>query len=59
MCWVVLPPNTTPRNMISIKIGTENIQRVSHAKFLGIIIDETLNWGPHIDYVAKNIASGS
>ena len=34
-----LCPNTTQRNMISIKIGTENIQRVSHAKFLGIIID--------------------
>ena len=56
---VFSPPNTTQRNMISIKIGTENIQRVSHGKFLGIIIDETLNWGPHIDYVAKKIASGS
>ena len=44
---------------LSIKIVTENIQRVSHAKFLGIIIDETLNWGSHIDYVAKKIASGS
>ena len=49
-------PNTAKTNMISIKIGTENIQRVSH---LGIIIDETLNWGPHIDYVANKIASGS
>ena len=27
--------------------------------FLGIIIDETLNWGPHIDYVAKKIDSES
>ena len=53
------PPSTTQSNMISIKIGTENIQRVSHAKFLGIIIDETLNWGPRIDYVAKKIGSGS
>ena len=54
---VFWPPSTTQRNMISIKIGTENIQRVSHAMFLGIIIDETVNWGPHIDYVAKKIAS--
>ena len=56
---VFSPPNTTQRNMISIQIGTVNIQRVCHAKLFGIIIDETLNWGPHIDYVAKKIASGS
>ena len=32
---------------------------LSRAKFLGIIIDDTLNWGPHIDYVAQKISCGS
>ena len=27
--------------------------------FLGSIIDENVDWGPHIDYVASKIASGS
>ena len=38
---------------------TENIQRVSPATILGIIINVTLDWGLHIDYVARKITCGS
>ncbi len=43
----------------SICLGNEVIERVDHAKFLGIYIDDGLEWDQHIHYVAKKIASGS
>ena len=43
----------------SIKIGHENIQRVGHAKFLGIWVDDELEWDKHIEHVSKKIASGT
>ena len=42
----------------SIRIGDEIIPRVNHAKFLGIYIDELLEWGYHIDHIIKKIANG-
>lgn len=43
-----------------IKINGTEIEKVSENKFLGIIIDDKLNWKPHIKYIqnkiSKNIA---
>ena len=36
-----------------IKIGNDDINQKNHVKFLGVIIDETLNWKQHI-LAAKN-----
>jgi hypothetical protein len=33
------------------------IAEVSHIKFLGLIIDDTLSWNLHIDKVMKRLAS--
>ena len=58
--FVVFAPHSVNTNDItSLKLGDNTIERVSHAKFLGIIIDEDLDWGHHIDHVAKKVASGS
>ena len=58
--FVVFAPHSVNTNDItSLKLGDNTIERVSHAKFLGIIIDEDLEWGHHIDHVAKKVASGS
>ena len=43
----------------NITLGTQNLQRVNCAKFLGIYIDDELEWGDHIDHISKKIASGS
>ena len=43
----------------NITLGTQNIQRVNCAKFLGIYIDDELEWGDHIGHISKKIASGS
>jgi len=41
---------------INIKIDNNLIDRVSHTKFLGIIIDEKLNWKLHINYVSGKVS---
>ena len=59
--FVVFAPHTVNKtnDITSLKLGDNNIESVSHAKFLGIIIGEDLDWGHHIDHVAKKVASGS
>ena len=40
-----------------IKIGNQKLKKVDKVKFLGIIIDDKLNWEPHIDHLAQNLKS--
>ena len=46
-------------NEMTIKLGDQIIRRVNNAKFLGIHIDDELQWGAHIDHLSKQLASGS
>ena len=41
---------------MNIKIDNNIINRVSYTKFLGIIIDEKLNWKQHINYVSGKVS---
>ena len=36
-----------------LHIGFDGISRVSSTKTLGVLVDENITWGNHIDYVAK------
>ena len=40
-------------NEMTIKLGGQIIRRVNNAKFLGIHIDDELQWGAHIDHLSK------
>ena len=40
----------------SIFVITINVTRVQSSKFLGIIIDENLNWKPHIQLVKSKLS---
>ena len=42
-----------------LKLGVHNIDRVNYVKFLGIYIDDRLEWGEHIQHISKKISSGS
>ena len=42
----------------SIQIGNDTINKVTHVRFLGIIIDEMLDWHRHIDHCTNKISSG-
>ena len=41
----------------AIFINGQKISKVNHTKFLGVIIDDKLCWGPHIDYLVKKLRS--
>ena len=45
-------------NEMTIKLGGQIIRRVNNANFLGIHIDDELQWGAHIDHLSKKLASG-
>ena len=42
---------------IELKSDDICIQNVSKQKFLGVYIDENLNWSAHIDYLRLNVSS--
>ena len=40
---------------VPLKRVTHFLKRVSHCKYLGIVIDEHLDWGKHIEYLCKKV----
>ena len=41
----------------AIFINGKEITKVTYTKFLGIVIDNKLNWEPHVDYIRKKLRS--
>ena len=44
-------------NNYNVNIGSEIIKRVQHTKFLGLIIDDQLQWAAHIKHVKSKLSS--
>jgi hypothetical protein len=43
---------------INLRLSNENITRVNSTKFLGMIIDDKLNWQDHISHTKNKMSSG-
>ena len=43
---------------LNVSIDGQLLERVEFTKFLGIFIDEKLNWKKHIDHIASKIYKG-
>ena len=56
--FMLFTPKWFPRNMDNITIGGKQIIEVNETKFLWVIIDNDLNWKPHITYIIKKVAKG-
>ena len=41
---------------IRIKLGRKTINRVNYIKYLGILVDSTLSWKPHVTELAKKLS---
>ena len=52
----ILFRNRSADTDITICINTINVTRVQSSKFLGIIIDENLNWKPHMQLVKSKLS---
>ena len=46
--------NRTPRNEVILR--NEEVQRVNKAKFLGVIVDQYVNWKDHISMISQKIS---
>lgn len=46
-----------PENNLNIQIDGQLITKVQKAKYLGLILDERLNWCHRIDHITNKITS--
>ena len=46
------------RNNISISLNSVPLEQVNHTNFLGVVIDNKLDWSNHISYIKAEIAKG-
>jgi hypothetical protein len=42
-----------------VHLGSDVIKRISSIKFLGIIVDDGLEWTDHISYISKKVSKGA
>ena len=56
--FMLITPIIFHRNMDDIIIDGKQIMEVNETKFLGVIINNNLNWKPHITYISKKFAKG-
>ena len=56
-CARVRPYADTNDKSRAIFINGQQITKVESTKFLGVVIDNKLNWGPHIQYLMKKLRS--
>lgn len=57
-CYVIFSAkNKTIPNNIELKINNEQIQRKNKEKYLGLILDNYLNWKPHIEKIRNKLLS--
>ena len=59
MCWymVLRYRQRDMRNLIrSLKINEKPVERVTEFNFLGLTIDETLSWHPHVQKISNDIS---
>lgn len=51
------PKNKKIVNYDPLTINNIKIKRIDHEKYLGLILDSSLTWKPHIDYIKNKLAS--
>ena len=42
---------------LNVSIAGSSVVKVNYVKYLGVIIDDSLSWGPHVEYVKKTVSS--
>ena len=52
-CYMIFSNKTSAD--LNLCLNGKNIERVSHFKYLGVIIDEELKWSVHIDTIYRNL----
>ena len=56
--YIIFTKKSTSHNY-NISIENNVLERVKNTKYLGIILNEKLKWGPHIEHLCKKISKSS
>ena len=56
--YMVFTKKMVARNVITIKMNGQAINEVNKTEFLGVIIDNKINWKDHIKYIAGKVSQG-
>ena len=56
VCHGITTKEPRPRPMKEISLNSVPIEQVNHTKFLGVVIDNKLDWSNHISYINAKIA---
>ena len=57
--FVLFSRSNSNREIVSLKLGNQVIERTKNAKFLGIYIDDKLDWSIHINHIKSKLSSGA
>ena len=52
---IFCPPRKKPDYSVKLKIENDNIDKVTHTKFLGVILDSQLSWKLHVKYIKGKV----
>ena len=53
--FMIISRRRDSNQLFSLRINGVALERCSSYKYLGVFIDEALNWKPHINYVGQNV----
>ena len=56
--FMLFTPKGFSRNIDHINIDGQRIEEVRHTKFLGVILDNKLNWHAHCEYICGKMSKG-
>ena len=56
--FMLFTPNSFSRNRNCINIDGHSIEEVRQTKFLGVILDNKLNWHAHCEYICGKMSKG-
>ena len=56
--FMLFTPKGFSRNIDHISIDGQRIEEVRHTKFLGVILDNKLNWHAHCEYICGKMSKG-
>ena len=56
-CMLIGSRHTISNTNLNVYIADNLIVEAKCCKCLGVIIDETFSWGPHVEYVRKTVSS--
>jgi len=54
LTYSVLGKSDDKKHNFTLKLCNNDIKQVSCSKYLGVYVDDQLNWKNHIEYVHKN-----